>query len=179
MRRSSSNATSDRALLRLRPVGPDDEAFLVEMLRVAASWWLTQGEPPPPAAAVLADPQTADYVEDWGRQGDGGVVAEWDGEPVGACWYRRFTAAHPGYGFLGADVPGIGFAVRERFRRRGIGTRLLEATVVMLGESGAQAVSLSVELENDRARRLYQRAGFEPVGREGGSVTMRLALPRD
>jgi ribosomal protein S18 acetylase RimI-like enzyme len=117
-----------------------------------------------------------DYVENWGRQGDGGVIAESGGRPVGACWFRCFTSAHPGYGFLGDDVPGIGFAVRERFRRQGIGTKLLEAAVAMLKESGARAVSLSVELGNHRARRLYERAGFEPVGREGGAVTMRLLL---
>ena len=176
MRRSSSNATSDRSSLRLRPLTPGDEAFLLEMLVAAASWWLSPGEPPPPAARLLADPRTADYVENWGREGDGGVVAEWDGKPVGACWFRRFTAAHPGYGFLGSHVPGIGFAVRGGFRRRGIGTSLLAATVAMLRESGAPAVGLSVALANDHARRLYERAGFEPVGREGGSVTMRLLL---
>ncbi len=125
---------------------------------------------------MLVTPQVADYVEDWGRDGDGGVIAEWDAQPVGACWFRRFTAVHPGYGFLGEDVPGIGLAVREGFRRRGIGARLLEATVAALRMSGAPAVSLSVELGNHGARRLYVRVGFEPVAREGGSITMRLRL---
>lgn len=177
MRDSSSSATSSPSSLRLRPAGADDGPFLVEMLVAAGSWTRPPGEPPPPAAAVLAVPQGADYIEDWGREGDGGVIAQWDGEPVGACWFRRFTAEHPGYGFLGEDVPGIGLAVRDSFRGRGIGTRLLEAAVAAIRESGASAVSLSVELGNDRARRLYERAGFEPVGREGGSITMRLSLP--
>ncbi len=176
MRLSSSNASSESTPLRLRPAKAEDAPFITAMLVEAGSWSRTPGAPPPPAETLLAEPQAADYVEGWGRAGDGGVIAEWDGEPVGACWFRRFTAAHPGYGFLGEDVPGIGFAVREGYRRRGIGTRLLDAALAMLGESGAPAVSLSVELGNDRARRLYERVGFEPVGREGGSVTMRLLL---
>jgi ribosomal protein S18 acetylase RimI-like enzyme len=176
MRPSSSSATSESRPLRLRPAGPGDAAFLAEMLAEAASWGRPPGEAPPGPGDVLATPQVADYVEDWGRDGDGGVIAEWDGEPVGACWFRRFTAAHPGYGFLGVDVPGIGLAVREGFRRRGVGSRLLEAAVSAIRESGAPAVGLSVELGNGRARRLYDRAGFEPLGREGGSMTMRLRL---
>jgi ribosomal protein S18 acetylase RimI-like enzyme len=160
----------------LRPAGPGDATFLAEMLAEAASWGRPPGEPPSAPDVVLLTPQVADYVEDWGRDGDGGVIVEWDGSPVGACWFRRFTAAHPGYGFLGEDVPGIGLAVREGFRRRGIGTRLLEATVAAIRMSGAPAVSLSVELGNYRARRLYVRVGFEPVGREGGPVAMRLRL---
>jgi ribosomal protein S18 acetylase RimI-like enzyme len=144
------------------------------MLVEAASWWRAPGGPPPQAETLLADPQTADYIEHWGREGDGGVIAELNGRPVGACWFRRFTASHPGYGFLGEDVPGIGLAVREGSRRRGIGASLLDAVVAMLRERGAPAISVSVEVGNDRARRLYARAGFEPVGREGGSITLRL-----
>jgi ribosomal protein S18 acetylase RimI-like enzyme len=160
----------------LRPARPDDATFLTEMLVDAGSWNRPPGEPPPSPDVVLLIPQVADHVEDWGRDGDGGVIAEWDAEPVGACWFRRFTAAHRGYGFLGEDVPGIGLTVREGFRRRGIGSKLLEATVAALRNAGAPAVSLSVELGNHRARRLYVRAGFAPVGRKGGSITMRLRL---
>jgi ribosomal protein S18 acetylase RimI-like enzyme len=37
-------------------------------------------------------------------------------------------------------------------------------------------LSLSVAAANDRARRLYDRAGFVVVGPENGSLTMRLDL---
>ncbi len=162
--------------VRLRQAAPDDGSFVGEMLLVAATWWAGAGDETPSAEELLAIPQVADYVEGWGRPGDGGVIAEWEGKPVGACWFRRFTPAHPGYGFLGEDVPGIGLSVREEYRGRGIGTSLLAAALATLLRGGAATVSLSVELGNERARRLYERAGFEPVGREGGSITMRLDL---
>jgi GNAT superfamily N-acetyltransferase len=148
------------------------------MLVAAATWRAAPTDEAPPAAEVLAAPQVADYIDGWGRPGNGGVIAEWDGTAVGACWFRRFTTAQPGFAFLGEDVPGIGIAVREGFRGRGIGTRLLSAGLGMMHGAGVAAASLSVELANERTGRLCERAGFEPVGREGGLVTMRLGLRR-
>ena len=40
---------------------------------------------------------------------------------------------------------------------------------------GFRALSLSVEPDN-RALRIYERAGFEPAGRSGGSVTLMATL---
>lgn len=158
-----------------REATPGDAGFIAEMLAEAATWDRPAGEPPPPLAEILADPRVADYVEGWGREGDDGIVAERHGEPVGACWFRSFTAEHPGYGFLGEDVPGLGLAVRLDHRGRGIGTRLLAKTIDRAGARGATALSLSVA-ECNPALRLYRRAGFVEVEREGGSLTMRLEL---
>jgi ribosomal protein S18 acetylase RimI-like enzyme len=162
--------------VNLRPATTRDEPFIAAMLAEAASWERAPGEPPSSLDDLLAIPQTADYIEGWGRAGDAGVVAEVAGRPAGACWYRRFTAEHPGYGFLGEDVPGLGLGVAPAYRQRGIGTALLVATVDLAREQGIGALSLSVSERNDRARRLYERAGFVVVGREGDSWTMRLDL---
>jgi ribosomal protein S18 acetylase RimI-like enzyme len=161
----------------LREATPYDEPFLWEMLREAASWARLESEEPYALEDLLAISQMADYVAGWGRAGDAGVVAEVDGQPAGACWFRRFTAEHPGYGFLGEDIPGLGFAVRPDRRRRGIGTRLLEGAIELAREQGHPALSLSVEELNEPAQRLYVRAGFVVVGREGEAFTMRLDLP--
>ena len=158
----------------LRPATPDDEPFLWQMLREAASWARPEGEEPYALEDLLDVPQIADYVAGWGRAGDDGMVAEVDGRPAGACWLRRFTAAHPGYGFLDEDIPGLGLAVRPDLRRRGIGTALLAATIALAREQGYFALSLSVEELNEAALRLYVRAGFVVVGREGDAFTMRL-----
>lgn len=78
------------------------------MLAEAASWEREPGEPPYSLEDLLAIPEVADYVKGWGRPGDAGLIAVEDGEPAGACWYRRFTPEHPGYGFVAVEVPGLG-----------------------------------------------------------------------
>jgi len=163
-------------ILVLRPATPGDELFLGEMLREAASWARPEGDEPYPLKDLLVIPQVADYVAGWGRAGDAGVIGEVDGQPSGACWFRRFTAEHPGYGFLGEDVPGLSFAVRPERRRQGIGTSLLAAAIAMARQQACPALSLSVEELNEAALRLYVRAGFVIAGREGEALTMRLDL---
>ena len=74
----------------------DDAAFLGSMLAEAAAWNRPPERPAPPLAELLTVPRIADYIEGWGRDGDGGVIAESGGVPVGACWFRRFSATHPG-----------------------------------------------------------------------------------
>lgn len=59
-------------------------------------------------------------------------------------------------------------AVTERARRRGIGTRLLEAVVAWLAERGVREVFLEVRESNVQAQRLYARHGFAEVGRRRG-----------
>ncbi len=155
---------------------PRDEAFIAAMLAEAASWGRAPGEPPCPLDDLLEIPEVADYVEGWGRAGDAGVVAEVDGAPTGACWYRRFTPEHPGYGFLAEEVSGLGIAVAPALQGRRLGAALLEATIELARSEGADAPSLSVTMRNVVARRLYGRAGFVVVGTEGDGLTMRLDL---
>ena len=109
----------------LRRATEADAAFIADMLAEAASWERPPGEPPSAVADLLAVPQVADYFEGWGRAGDEGIVAEVDGGRAGACWYRRFTAERPGYGFLGEEVPGLGLGVAPALRRRGLGSAVL------------------------------------------------------
>lgn len=54
---------------------------------------------------------------------------------------------------------------------------MLQALVAAAHEHGLASLSLSVEQDND-ARRLYERVGFQKVGEERGSLTMLLRLPR-
>jgi ribosomal protein S18 acetylase RimI-like enzyme len=84
-------------------------------------------------------------------------------------------ADDPGYGFVAADVPEITIAIRAAHRGRGLGGALLDAVLTQARERGLRAVSLSVE-DGNRARRLYERAGFVVVGRSGTSDTMLLDL---
>jgi ribosomal protein S18 acetylase RimI-like enzyme len=163
----------------IRPLTLSDEPFLLEMLREADRWRLPLDAPRPPMAEVLADPHVRLYVEDWGRPGDDGVVAEAAGAPVGACWLRLFGEESHGWGFIRPDVPELSIAVAPLWRGQGIGPRLLAAAAARAEEAGHPAVSLSVMIENSQARELYVRAGFRRVDVVDGSWTMELQLRPD
>ena len=89
--------------MNIRPATKDDDAFLKTMMYEAARW--NPDWPREPMAEVLDEPILRRYHQGWGRPGDGGMIAEIDGEPVGAAWYRLFTADAPGYGFVDERTP--------------------------------------------------------------------------
>jgi L-amino acid N-acyltransferase YncA len=99
------------------------------------------------------------------------VIAEVEGQPFGASWYRLFTEAEPGYGFVDEKTPELSIAVSPIHRRKGIGEAVLRSCMVQAREEGFQSLSLSVAVHN-RSRMMYQRAGFEKVGGSGDSWTM-------
>lgn len=154
-----------------RPATPGDEPFLREMLWLAYNWRDQSA-----AADFWPDPDgPRRYVEGFGRQGDGGVIAEDGGEPAGAAWYRVLPASDAGYSYVADDVPELTIAVAAGHRGKGVAGELLERLKTMAAADGFRALSLSVEPDN-RALRLYERAGFEPAGRSGGSVTLLATL---
>jgi GNAT superfamily N-acetyltransferase len=115
------------SVLRIRPLGAQDQAMLWEWLHV--SLWNPPPAPPRPRE-VLRDPSVRIYAENWGRAGDLGVVGEIDGEvaPIGACWMRIMPpeSAWP------TSIPRRrSSALRSfsRFRRQGHGRRLMQAAL--------------------------------------------------
>ncbi|OWA33450.1 histone acetyltransferase [Saccharibacillus sp. O16] len=154
----------------IRPVEPRDLPFLWEMLY--ESMYVAEGEAPF-ERTLLEEPAVRKYLEDWGRSGDVGLVAEkQDGTLLGSITARYFTADSPGYGFVSSDVPELGMALTADSRGKGIGQSLLTALLRSLHDHGVKRVSLSVDPRNEPAMKLYRRCGFEVVGREGTSVTM-------
>ena len=156
-----------------RAATPADEPFLREMLWLAYNW-----RDQSVAKDHWPDPDgPRRYVEGFGRAGDGGVIAEAGGEPAGAAWYRLLPAADAGYGYVADDIPEVTIGVAAAHRGRGVAAELLERLKAAAAAEGLRALSLSVEPDN-RALRIYERAGFEPAGRSGGSVTMLADLAR-
>jgi GNAT superfamily N-acetyltransferase len=51
-------------------------------------------------------------------------------------------------------------------RGRGIGTALLRAALRTAADAGAVAVDLEVDIDHERAAKLYEREGFTPVPRK-------------
>jgi GNAT superfamily N-acetyltransferase len=154
--------------VRCRPAGSEDFTSLATMLGEAAVW--RPDKPTPTADEVLADPRYAMYLEGWPRPGDLGLVAERDG-PVGAAWYRTYTEASHGYGFVAPEVPELSIAVVASHRGQGIGRRLLVDLVAAGEAEGHPALSLSVH-EGNPARALYESVGFVPVEQHGSTWTM-------
>lgn len=153
----------------IREAAAADLPFLSTMLH-AASAWRDQRRPAPANDEILRR-----YLDDWGREGDLGLIAEDAGDRLGAAWWRLFPAAAPGYGFVAEDVPEISLAVISTRRCEGTGRRLLLALLARALAEGIPALSLSVE-EDNPALRLYRTVGFEPVSRSGDSLTMRCGL---
>lgn len=161
-------------MVRTRPAEAADRDFLAAML-VEAINWDPAGQPLSPLV-ILSIPQNTRYVEGWPGPGELGIVAtDGRGRPVGAAWYRHLPRDAPGYGFIAEDVPEVSIGVVSGHRGRGVGTRLLIELHDTARVADVGALSLSVEDDNP-ARRLYERLGYEVVRRAGDSTVMRLDL---
>lgn len=90
-------------------------------------------------------------------------------------WLVFLPESNPGYGFVNADTPELCIMTFVGFRGQGIGSAVLGELIDIAKSRGVKAISLSVE-DGNPARRLYQRRGFQVVGRNGGSDTMLLSL---
>jgi ribosomal protein S18 acetylase RimI-like enzyme len=154
--------------LVVRRGGPQDVRFLRDMLH-HAYYWKERAPDSGPGPVAL-------YVKAWGREGDAAQIALQDGFPVGAAWYRLFTADRPGYGFVDEETPELAIAVVPNRRGKGVGSALLDALLARAAEEGHAAVSLAVDKTNAREIDLYARHGFERVGESHDTLTMRARL---
>jgi ribosomal protein S18 acetylase RimI-like enzyme len=155
--------------LQLRRLTRADETLLWDAIYHAV--FVPSGQSPPPRT-IIQDPNLARYVTGWGRRGDFGFAAELvpGRRPIGACWLRLWSGSDRGYGYVDDKTPEMSLAVWPGHRARGIGTRMLKAT---LAEAlpHLPGVSLSVSSVNP-AVRLYERMGFERVSEQGSSLVM-------
>jgi GNAT superfamily N-acetyltransferase len=162
-----------RAVYRVRSATQADGYFLREMLLHAA---FPPGAVKPALDEVLQDERLARYIVNWRRPGDGGVVAEAEGQPIGAAWYRRFSRNEPGYGFISEDIPELSIAVVPEMRGRGIGRTLLVRLIEQARAEALPALSLSVSVRNPVAMRLYESLGFRTVAGDADHPTMLIQV---
>ena len=76
-------------------------------------------------------------------------------------------------GFVGlwyqaGDAHIVAIAVREEYRRRGLGELLLIGTIEMAVRRGQQVVTLEVRASNELAQALYRKYGFAQTGLRRG-----------
>lgn len=105
-----------------------------------------------------------------------------DGTPHGVAYLIGPRRAPVGYIVISfgysVELGGIDgfideFFIRSAVRGRGMGSEVLNALLPALGQHGVVALHLEVARDNDAARRLYARAGFEP--RDTYSLMTRVA----
>ena len=154
----------------IRAATADDSAFMADMLVEAFNWSPERNKQS--RSRVLSARKTAHYIAGWPRDTDLGVIAEADGERIGAAWLRFLPAADPGYGFVAADVPELTIGVALEWRGRRVGRALLRAVAQHALSAGIRQISLSVERKNF-AQKLYLSEGYQIVdGSDRDSDTM-------
>jgi ribosomal protein S18 acetylase RimI-like enzyme len=137
----------------------NEHSFLKEMSYQAI--FIQEGEPSLPND-IINLPQLSKYFENWGRQGDYCLIAEYEGEKIGAIWCRLFDTQNKGFGFVSKDIPELSIAVDKTYRNKGVGSMLLEGFCRHLKKEGFQTISLSVNKSNP-AVNLYLRIGFKII----------------
>jgi GNAT superfamily N-acetyltransferase len=156
--------------VNVRPGSISDLPFLEEMLFEAAYW--RPSVPRPPLEVGLRRPDLAKLLHGWGREGDTAFLAvSASARSLGAAWYRFWSNADHSYGFVSEHIPELAIGVKQEARNRGVGRLLLQELLAEAGRQGISQISLSVEVENP-ALRLYERLGFEKIGRKGNAWTM-------
>jgi ribosomal-protein-alanine N-acetyltransferase len=86
-------------------------------------------------------------IETWAEHDEWIIVA------YSVCWK------------LGGELHVANLAVAPKFRRRGLGRRLLHHVLARAAEKGIKSATLEVRSGNQAAQNLYAKFGFEVVGR--------------
>lgn len=125
--------------MRIRPFVPNDIPAVASIVREA----LRENYP----TSLYLD------IHRWWR--DGFLVADLGGHPVG---------------FLASVITADGqarilmFAVSASFRRRGVGTGMMDAFLQACAMRGLKRIELEVRVSNTEAIQFYKRYGFEIAG---------------
>lgn len=108
---------------------------------------------------ILDTPEMQVYLENFGQyENDNCLVAELEGEIVGAVWTRIMKD----YGHVDSQTPSFAISISNGYRGLGIGTALMTAMLTLLENQGFKKASLAVQKANYAAK-MYQKLGFEII----------------
>lgn len=111
------------------------EHFLYEAI------FIPKGMEPPPRN-IITSPELQVYIEHFGElKDDMGLVAETDGQIIGAVWARIMND----YGHIDNETPSLAISLYKEYRNLGIGTALMKEILTLLKSHGYKRVSLSVQ----------------------------------
>ena len=106
-------------------------------------------------STVFSDAWTAKSIEDTYNQSQAFiVVAELDDKPAGYCMVY----------FVLDEGEIARIAVDDRFRRQGVGRKILEQVEIICKEKGITRLMLDVRESNKSAQDFYTSMGFEEDG---------------
>ena len=138
----------------IREICPEEIHLLNDFLYDAI--FVPDGEIPLDKS-IIEKPELKVYTENFGsRESDRCLVAEVDGEIVGAVWCRIMND----YGHVYDDAPSFAVSVKKDYRKHGIGTALMKEMIESLRRLGYKRASLSVQKANYAAK-MYINLGFE------------------
>ena len=143
--------------IKIKDITKDNYNFLREMLYEAL--YIPESEKPLPKS-IIDKPELFKYINNWGREGDIGLIAEYKRGMIGAIWARIFSKDQKGYGFIDEKTPEISMAVKKQYRNKGIGNKLMLKILDKIKSKGYNSISLSVDKRN-KAVNFYKRFGFE------------------
>ena len=75
-------------------------------------------------------------------------------------WVRLYDEVNLSLGIIDKNTPALSIAVKEKYRKSGIGTSLLNELINAIQNQGFTGISLSVDYRNF-ALKLYERFGFK------------------
>lgn len=149
LRRFLTSGGVDVTVAEARP-GDHDELYIRFGEIVAA------GEGYPQAPGPLA---VEDFDEYWLAGKSLVAVARSEGAVVGSYYLK------PNFPGRAAHIANGGYFVVRELRGRGVGTALVEDSLVQARALGFDALQFNLVFVSNPARRLYERLGFEAVGR--------------
>lgn len=147
-----------------------DLQFMREMLYEAVFWRTNPDKPS--FEESLSDPGLNIALVDWGlRNGDTAVIALVDSKPAGAAWYRFFSDENQIRGYIDETIPVIVIAVHNKYRRQGIGEKMIGWLIDQALNNNIEQISLMASKDN-YALRLYRKCGFLEYEDRGDSLLM-------
>lgn len=125
-----------------------------------------------PPKSIIKCPELQEYIVEFGeRKHDKAMVAEIQGNVVGAVWVRIMND----YGHIDNDTPSLAMSVFKKYRGLGIGTSLLEHLLSVERMEGYSKISLSVQ-KNNYAVKMYEKVGFNIVDENSEEYIMVVNL---
>lgn len=127
-----------------------------------------------PLRNIIFNPEIYIYIDKFGENNaDTCVVAEQNGEIVGAAWARII----PAFGYINDDIPELAISVLPEFRNLSVGAKLMRKLFELLKNKGNDKLSLSVQKEN-KAVGFYKRLGFKVIDEKSEEYIMLKTLTK-